>query len=81
MLLCHLKDIEERDKVVAIIHDRLSHRLTHSLESGEMNDSIDLMLAEKLINRSIVAAINLIERDIVTTCDLLDTLETSHVAV
>ena len=81
MLLRYLKDIEERDKVVAIVHDRLSYRLAYCLESGEMDDSVNLMLAEKLIYRSIVAAVDLIERDVITTCDLLYTFKTSHVTV
>jgi ATP-dependent Lon protease len=37
--------------------------------------------AEKVLNRLIIAAVNLIERNILSSCDLLYSFKTCHVAV
>ena len=42
--------VEERDKVVAVVHDRLCNRFSHSLEGGEMNHSVDLLLVKKPVD-------------------------------
>ena len=46
-----------------------------------MNDSINLMLCKQSVDRSIVTAVDLVERDIIPARNLLDALETCHVAV
>lgn len=81
MSLSDLKNIEERHEVIAIIHDRLRYRFAYCLECCKMNDSINLLLSKELIYSSIITAIDLIERNVITTSDLLDSFKTCHVAV
>ena len=81
MVLRRLKYVYERYEIVAIIHERLCNRFTYSLECCKMYDCIYATLCEESVNGSIVAAINLIERNIVTTCDLLYALKACHVTI
>ena len=81
MSLSDLKNIEERHEVIAIIHDRLRYRFAYCLECGKMNNSINLLLGKELIYSIIVTTIDLTERNIITTGDLLYTFKTCHVAV
>ena len=64
MVMGNLKDIEERHKVVPVIHERLGDRFAYSLECGKMDYCIDLMLVEDTAYSCNVAAVNLIKRDL-----------------
>ena len=46
-----------------------------------MNHSVNLLLSKKLIYSSIITAIDLIERNVITTSDLLDSFKTCHVTI
>ena len=54
MVLRHLEYVEERDKIVAVILDRLCNGFSHSLECGKMDDCIYLVLIKESVNRSII---------------------------
>ena len=81
MSLGRLEDVQERYQIVPVIHDRLRNRLTHSLEGSEMDDCINLIISKKLLHQSGVTAVDLLERNVIPSGNLLDSLETCHVAI
>ena len=46
-----------------------------------MNHCVNLFLLKKILNRLLVTAIDLIERDILPSGNLLNSIEASHIAV
>lgn len=81
MVLCSLKDVEERKKIVAVIFQRLGYRLTDCLECSEMDHCIYPEFREKPVYRRILAAVYLLKRYVLPSRNLLDSLETCKVTI
>ena len=81
MCLRALDHVHKRLQVVPVILKRLGDRLAHSLETSEMNNSVNLVRSEQELGRDSIAEIHLDERNILPSGDLLHTLETCHVAI
>ena len=76
-----LQNVKERDKIVAVVHDRLRHGFTYGLEGSEMDHGIYTVFVKEPRHSRIVATVDLIEGDIFPACYLLNALEAGHVAV
>ena len=81
MVLGSIKDIEEGNQIVPVIFQRLCNRLTHCLECGKMDDGINAELRKEPVHRIIVAAVNLLERDVILSRYLLDPFKACEVAI
>ena len=73
--------IHERLQIVLVVLERLAHRLTDGLESGEMNDRVDLVGREQQFRGHRVAKIHLHERNVLSSSDFLHTLVAGLVTV
>ena len=76
-----LEDIEERQQIVAVIHNRLRYRFADRLECSEMNHRIYGILCKKFSDRFGITAVYLIERDVIPACDLLHTFKACHITI
>lgn len=81
MFLGYLKDVEEGNQVVAIIHDWFCYRLADSLECRKMNDCINVLFCKQSVHCIKITAINLIERDVFPAGDLLYSLKTGEITI
>ena len=69
-----LQQHERGVQVVVVVFDRLGHGLAHGLESGEMNDPVDVVLGEDTLHERLVAHVAIITLDRLAG-DLLDSLK------
>ena len=79
--LCHHAAQRHRAAdIVIIIFKRLLHRLADRFQTGEMNDSVDLVFRKNLAQPRLVADVALIERKI-ASAQLLHTLQRDRAGV
>ena len=64
MLAGCFEDVEERAEVVLVVFKGLVHRLSDGLEGGEVNDCVNMVLAEEGIYSGFVAEVHLDERQL-----------------
>ena len=69
-----LQQHERGIQIVVVVFDRLGHGLAHGLESGEMNDPVDVVLGEDTLHERLVAHVAIITLDRLAG-DLLDSLK------
>ena len=70
-----LKQVDERNQVVAVVQQRLLYTLTYSLAGSKVNDTLDgRILLEHSLCSCLVTKINLLE-SWTNTCNLLDTVK------
>ena len=55
MLLHHLEQHKRGVQVVVVVFDRLGHGLAHGLETGEVNDPIDVVFGEDAFHKRLIA--------------------------
>ena len=53
-----LQDVDERQEVVAVVHQRLRHGLAHRLEGGEMDHRVDGVFREERLHGRRVAEVH-----------------------
>ena len=76
-----LQDVHQRGEVVAVVLQRLLHRLAHRLEGGKVDDRVELVLLEQTALECLtVAAIHLDKGDL-DARNFADTLHRSEVGV
>ena len=76
-----LDDVHQRGEVVAVVLQRLLHRLAHRLIGGKVDHRVEVVSLEELRSQTLlVTAIDLNERDI-DARDLADALDAAHVTV
>ena len=76
IILWHeLKQVDERNQVVAVVEQRLLHALAHSLAGSEVDDTLDSrILLEHGLRCSLVTQVYLLESR-ANACDFLNTVE------
>ncbi len=73
--------VHERVQIVVVVFQRFAHGFAHGLESGEMDDGIDVISREQQFRRHCVAEVHLDERDVVSASYFLHAFEAGHVAI
>ena len=81
MILRSIQNAEERHQIVLIVLDRFRHGLAHCLEGGEMNDCIDSVFLEYHVDRLLVTAVDLLEREVLLPGNFLHAVEACEVTV
>ena len=74
MLLHHLEQHKRGVQVVVVVFDRLGHGLAHGLETGEVNDPIDVVFGEDAFHKRLIAHVTVVTLDRLAG-DLLDALK------
>ena len=74
VLLHHLEEHERGVQVVVVVFDRLGYGLTHGLETGEVNDPVDVVFSEDALHQSLVTHVAVVALDRLAG-NLLDTLQ------
>ena len=74
VLLHHLEQHKRGVQVVVVVFDRLGHGLAHGLETGEVNDPIDVVFGEDAFHKRLIAHVTVVTLDRLAG-DLLDALK------
>ena len=76
-----LDDVHQRGEVVAVVFERLLHRLAHSLVGGKVNHRVELIFLEQLLRELLLVAAIDLDKGYIDARNLAHALDGTQVAI